>query len=345
MHTRDLAPWQHRHDFHEHRAHAEKRTRLVIILTFVMMIAEITAGTLFNSMALLADGWHMGTHVFALSITAGAYLVARRYARHARFTFGTGKVGVLGGFTSAVVLGVIALIMAAESVTRFFQPLPIRFDDAILVAAIGLVVNVVSAWLLADEDDHHHHHHQKTDVDAGRLAASDSAHDSFATSDKSGEHDHAPGERDHNLRAAYLHVIADAFTSVTALIALVAGKFLGWTWMDPAMGIIGAGVISVWAAGLLRDTGALLLDASVDPVLSQRIRNSIEKESDDRVTDLHVWELAPGRRAVIVSVVSHAPKSPDEYRDLVERCARFSHVSVEVHQCRGEESASVDGRR
>ncbi|RPJ70129.1 MAG: cation transporter, partial [Desulfobacteraceae bacterium] len=236
MHKHTLHRWQHTHRFLPENAHGERATYRVIALTLAMMVVEISAGVAFGSMALLADGWHMGTHAVALGITALAYHFARRHADNPRFSFGTGKVGELGGFASAVVLAVIALIMAVESVQRLLSPLPIRFNEAIAVAVIGLVVNLVSAFMLRDRHRHSHgagpaHHH------------------------------------DHNLKAAYLHVIADALTSLLAIVALATGKIFGWVWMDPLMGIAGAVIITRWSYGLMKDTGKVLLDRDVDPQL------------------------------------------------------------------------------
>ena len=235
MHIHTLQKWKHRHRYNIEDGHGERNTRRVIVLTLSMMIIEITAGYLFGSMALLADGWHMGTHAVALGITAFAYFYARRHSDNPNYSFGTGKVGVLGGFTSAVVLAVIALLIGVESIQRLFSPHPIRFNEAIAVAFVGLVVNVISAFLLQEKHHHHHGH----------------GHD----------HDHSKKFRDHNLRAAYFHVLADALTSVLAIIALFTGKAFGWIWMDPIMGIVGALIISRWSYGLLVDTGKVLLIA------------------------------------------------------------------------------------
>jgi cation diffusion facilitator family transporter len=274
MHLQDLGPWSHAHTFETDRvARGERRTRWVVAITVSMMIAEIAAGTVFGSMALLADGWHMGTHAAALGVAAFAYAYARRHAADPRYSFGTGKVGALGGFASAVGLAVAALLVLVESATRLARPVVIRFDEAIAVAVLGLAVNLVCAWLLRDRD----HGHEHREEEQGHSH---------------GDHDHAHGHhRDHNLRAAYLHVLADALTSVFAIAALVTGKVLGWTWMDPAMGIVGALVIARWSAGLLKDTSAVLLDAEVTTARRDAIRSAIEAGRDDRVSDLHVWRV------------------------------------------------------
>jgi cation diffusion facilitator family transporter len=282
MHIHTLQKWKHRHRYNIEDGHGERNTRRVIVLTLSMMIIEITAGYLFGSMALLADGWHMGTHAVALSITAFAYYYARRNSDNPNYSFGTGKVGVLGGFTSAVVLAVIAILIGVESIQRLVSPQPIRFNEAIAVAFVGLVVNVISAFLLQEKHGHHHGH----------------GHD----------HDHTQKFRDHNLRAAYFHVLADALTSVLAIIALFTGKAFGWIWMDPIMGIVGALIISRWSYGLLVDTGKVLLDRDVNQEAVEEIRAIIEADSDNRVADLHVWRVGSHHLSAIVSIVTHYPK-------------------------------------
>jgi cation diffusion facilitator family transporter len=304
MHIHTLQKWKHRHRYNIEDGHGERNTRRVIVLTLSMMIIEITAGYLFGSMALLADGWHMGTHAVALSITAFAYYYARRNSDNPNYSFGTGKVGVLGGFTSAVVLAVIAILIGVESIQRLVSPQPIRFNEAIAVAFVGLVVNVISAFLLQEKHGHHHGH----------------GHD----------HDHTQKFRDHNLRAAYFHVLADALTSVLAIIALFTGKAFGWIWMDPIMGIVGASIISRWSYGLLVDTGKVLLDRDVNQEAVEEIRAIIEADSDNRVADLHVWRVGSHHLSAIVSIVTHYPKSPDHYKKLLDEIA---HVTVEVNSC------------
>lgn len=309
MHSERPEQWRHSHDFlpASHRRN-ERQTRFVIALTAVMMLVEISAGSVFNSMALLADGWHMGSHASALGIAAFAYWFARRHRDDARFSFGTWKVGVLGGFSSAVVLAIIALLVAWESVGRFFEPLEIGFDEAIGVAVVGLLVNLFSAWLLRDGHSH-------------------GAHE---------EHHH-----DHNLRAAYLHVLADALTSVTAIVGLTAGKFFGWVWMDPLMGIVGSAVIARWSYGLLRETSAVLVDAAVSGETTAKLRAALESNSTDLVSDLHVWQVGPGQLAALASVVSDEPQPAEHYRGLLSSCVELAHVTVEVNPCpdHGREAA------
>jgi cation diffusion facilitator family transporter len=303
MHRTDHSHFRKAHDFVPDFSHAERRTRIVIGVTAAMMIIEIAAGLMSNSMALLADGWHMSTHVIAFLITAVAYYFARTQAGNARFSFGTGKIGVLGGFTSAVVLSIVAFLMAGESVRRLFVPLEIHFNEAIGIACIGLLVNLGCAVLLADR----HHEH-----------GGGSAH-----------------HHDLNLRAAYLHVLADAFTSVLAITALTGGKFFGWAWLDPVVGIVGSCVVFSWAYTLLRDTSGILLDrtpASSD--LPDQIRRALESDGDSVVTDLHVWQVGIGKYAAMISVVAHEPKSCDAYRALLRRHHELVHVTIETQHCR-----------
>jgi len=297
----------HNHVFlGDNHARNERRTWIVIALTGTMMVAEIAAGTVFGSMALVADGWHMSTHAAAMLIAALAYLYARKNARNPRFTFGTGKFGDLAAFASAVVLALIALLIGWESFIRLANPVPISFPQAIAVAVIGLAVNLICAWLLRDDHSHHGHHHHD-------------GHDKH----------HAHG-RDNNLRAAYLHVVADALTSVLAIAALLAGSVYGWLWLDPAMGIVGALVIARWSWGLVRDAGAVLLDyVPSDEDLPEEIRSAIEIEGD-LITDLHVWQLGPGHHGAIVSLVSEHPKAPSSYREKLSHIHDLSHVTVEV---------------
>ena len=260
-------------------------------------------------MALLADGWHMSTHVTAFLITAVAYYFTRRHSSNVQFSFGPGKIGVLGGFASAVVLSVVAFLMAGESVHRLFVPLAIHFNEAIGIACIALVVNLVCAVLL--REDHHHPHDHHGDDD----------------------HRHSHGH-DLNLRAAYLHVLADAFTTFLAIIALTSGKFFGWSWLDPVVGLVGSGVVFSWAYGLLGDTSGILLDRTpVSSDLPDEIRRAVESDGDSIVTDLHVWQVGTGKFAAIISIVAHAPKSSDAYRELLREHEELVHVTIETQVC------------
>jgi cation diffusion facilitator family transporter len=261
------------------------------------MSVEILGGSIFGSMALLADGWHMGTHAAALGITAFAYAYARRHANDPRYTFGTGKVGVLGGFTSAVVLAVIALMMLWVSAKRLVSPVSIRFDEAIAVAFVGLAVNLISAYILGKHPNGHNHTHH----------------------------------HDHNLRAAYLHVLADALTSFLAIIALTAGRFFGWVWLDPVMGIVGALIIGRWSYGLMRDTSKVLLDGEAYSDFTTSIRNTIESDADNIVSDLHLWRIGPNDFAAIITISTHSPRSPGYYKSLLFEYRELRHMTVEVH--------------
>jgi len=309
VHSHTLADWCHDHVFlgHAHDRN-ERRTWAVVALTATMMVAEIAGGTIFGSMALLADGWHMSTHAGALAIAAFAYRFARSHARDPRFTFGTGKLGDLAGFASAIVLAMISLGIGYESVVRLFQPVTIHYPEATAIAAVGLGVNLLSAWLFGgdhdhahghDHDDHHHHHH------------------------------------DHNLRAAYWHVLADALTSVLAIAGLLVAWSFGWTWLDPVIGIVGALVIAHWSWGLIRDAGAVLLDATPNKALAETIRSRLEV-GHDSIADLHIWRLGPGHHGAIVSLVSDHPEPVAHYRDKLSGMRELSHLTIEVHRCAGD---------
>jgi cation diffusion facilitator family transporter len=291
----------------------ERRTWMVIALCAVMMIAEIVGGLLFGSIALIADGLHMSTHASALLLAALAYRYARRHAEDARFSFGTGKLGDLAGFTSAIVLAMIALLIGYEAVTRFIWPVQIHFNEAIPIAALGLVVNVASVLLLSGGHDHGHAHEH----------ASEHHHEH--------EHAHGTARRDNNMRAAIVHVLADAAVSVLVIIGLSFGRWLGWAWMDPLVGLVGAFVIAAWSYGLIRDTGAILLDMNPDRGMAERMRAAIEADGD-RLTDLHLWRLGPGHLGAIVSVTTRRPRGADYYQSLLRRFRALSHVTVQVQQ-------------
>ncbi len=312
MDRHSIEAFEHKHVFlGEKHDRNERRTWRVVALTAATMVAEIVGGSVYGSMALVADGWHMSTHAAALSISALAYRFARRHAHDPRFSLGTGKLGELAGFSSAIILAVIALFVGSESIARLLAPVVISFDQAILIAVLGLVVNLASAWLLFDEEHHHPGHGH--------------GHD---------EHHPHHSVHDHNIRSAYLHVLADAMTSVLAIVGLLAGRLYGWVWMDPLMGIVGALVIAHWSWGLIRSSGAVLLDTVPDPKLARLVRQRIEVEGD-RVFDLHLWRLGPGHLAAIIAVVSDHPQAPAEYKRRLDGIPGLSHVTVEVHACPG----------
>lgn len=304
LRSHDHGLWTHDHHFLAHgHERAEARARLAMYVTAIFMVVEIVAGTAYGSMALLADGIHMATHVGALGLAAGAYWLARRYSGHARFTFGSGKFGDLAAFSSAIVLGLAGFGVAFESVERLISPGPIEYGPAVLVAAIGLGVNVACAVILQGSHEHGHDH----------------AHE---------------GDYDHNMRAAYVHVLTDALTSVLALIALIGGYYYGASWLDPAVGILGAIVIGVWAFGLLRDSAMVLLDAEADPELARDIRAMVEQKLGARVADLHLWRVGPGHHSLIVSLVSADETSAEAIkRELRGRHPELSHVTIEVAVC------------
>jgi len=312
MHVHDLTRWRHEHRHPDVGDRGERNTRRVVVLTLGTMVLEIGAGHLFGSMALLADGWHMGTHAAALGIALMAYAYARRHQDNPAYSFGTGKVGVLGGFASAVVLFGVALLMAFESAARLIAPRVIRFEEAMAVALAGLAVNLVSAYWLQERHRHDH--------GTGIAPTAQAVH-----------------SHDHNLRAAYLHVLADALTSLLAILALLAGMLFGWNRLDPAMGIVGAVIISRWAWGLLHDTGRILLDRDLYPGLAGKIRSRIETDADNMVTDIHLWSGGAYQQIyVIVSLVTRDPRPPDYYKTLLRGVTGIGHLTVEVNPCRGD---------
>jgi len=335
MHSHSMSQWTHGHAFlgahhHEH----ERRTWSVVALTAVMMVAEIVGGTMFGSIALVADGWHMGTHVAALAIAGLAYLFARRHMNDARFTLGTGKFGELAAFASAIILGMIALGIGYESVLRLLHPVAIHYREAVPIAALGLCVNLVSAWLLRESHDHGHGHaHDQGHGYAAPHDHHDHDHD-HANHDHHARRDHGQSghRQDSNFRAAYVHVLADALTSVLTIGALSAAWAFGWTFMDPVVGLIGMMVILSWGLSLIRSAGGVLLDTVPDPAMAERIRDRIETEGD-RLADLHLWQLGPGHAAVIASVVSDTPQPPAIYKQRLHGLAGLSHVTIEVNQC------------
>lgn len=323
MHHSDTNPLSHDHNFlsasHDRN---ERRTRYVVALTAAMMVVEIIAGILTGSMALLADGIHMATHAGALGVAAFAYWFARRHAGNPRFTFGTGKVGDLAGFASALVLAIFAIGIAVESVQRFVSPLAIAYTEAIWIAVLGLAVNLVSAWLLGA--DHHHGH------DHGHAHGHHRHHDHDHADEDHGHHDHA--HADNNLRSAYFHVLADALTSVLAIAALLAGRYLGWAWMDAAMGLVGAIVIGRWSWTLMRDTAAVLVDADAGSERYDEVREALE-DGDAAVGDLHIWRIGPGKFAVMASLIAENPHRPEDYAARLAVHGEYVHVTIAVHRC------------
>jgi cation diffusion facilitator family transporter len=305
---------RHDHVFGQDRTRpGERRTRIVIALTAVTMVVEIGAGLVFGSMALLADGLHMASHAAALGVSALAYVWVRRHAGDPVYSFGAGKMNALAGFSGAILLAGFAVLMAWESVERLFQPVPVAFAQAIAVAVLGLCVNGVSALVLT------------------RSEAGSPSRDPAHGHDHTHHHDH---DHDHNLRSAYLHVLADALTSVLAIVALAGGAFFGWAFLDPAMGVVGAVIVTRWSAGLLVESGRVLLDRQAPASVCDRIRQAVESRPGDRVADLHVWQVAPGGWAAIVTVVSDEPLTPDAYRSLLPVDLGLTHVTVEIVPCR-----------
>ncbi|HEY5951841.1 MAG TPA: CDF family Co(II)/Ni(II) efflux transporter DmeF [Kofleriaceae bacterium] len=331
--THDLSAHAHHTDEGLHNRSGERRTQIVVLLTAVMMVGELIVGFLTGSVALQADGWHMGTHVGALGLTLVAYWYARKHAGNDTFSFGTGKVYALAGFTSGVVLAIVALWLAVEGIEKLIEHPTVNYDEALPIAALGLLVNLVSAWLLGT--GHHYGH------DHGHGHAHDHAHD------HAGDHGHAgnghasgepkkkpvAGTLDFNLRAAYIHIVADALTSVLAIAALALGKFASLWYFDPAMGLVGGTVIVWWSISLCRQASRQLLDVVSSPQHEEVVRRRLEEIDDVKVADLHVWELGPGRRSCIVSVVTSAPRELAYYRDAVLGALPVAHLTIEIHRC------------
>lgn len=323
MHTDKLSQWIHDHVFDEGSHAAERSTRLVMWITLVTMVVEITAGWWFNSMALLADGWHMSSHALAIGLSAFAYSAARRYARDPRFAFGTWKIEVLAGYTSAIFLVGIAAMMVVGSVERLLSPQPIHYQQAMIVAAIGLAVNVLCAFILGGAHDHHGHHHHHGHGDH---------HDDHDHGHHHGHHHH-----DLNLKSAYVHVITDAATSLLAIIALAGGWLYGWGWLDPAMGIVGAVLVATWAKNLVTETGKVLLDREMDHPVVDEIREVVEtgpEKGDTRIVDLHVWRVGKQSYSCAISVVTHDKTlSPQKVRECLAVHEEIVHATIEINHC------------
>jgi cation diffusion facilitator family transporter len=298
----------HQHNFTSVNEQNVKRTWYVLVITVITMIIEVIAGTIYGSMALLADGWHMGTHAAAFCITLFTYSYARKHASSNRFSFGIGKVGVLGGYTSAIALGIVAIIMLAESIHRLLSPIEIQFNQSILVAIIGLIVNIASMFILG----HEHHGHDHSDQ-------------------HSHEHDHHNGH-DHNLKAAYFHVLADALTSVLAICALLVGKFLGWYWLDPIMGVVGAVIITKWALGLMRQTSPILLDENIDKEYQLEIINTIDDEHT-KVTDIHIWKISADHYSASIALCTTTDANVETFKHSLNKFDKLSHLTIEVNYC------------
>ncbi|WP_153769348.1 CDF family Co(II)/Ni(II) efflux transporter DmeF [Labrenzia sp. CE80] len=323
MHKHDMSSWTHDHIFgHDKARPGERRTLIIVLVTAVFMVVEIVAGLYYGSMALLADGLHMASHAAALGISVAAYVYARRHAFDGRFSFGTGKVNSLAAFASAILLGGFAVVMAVESVERLFNPVAISFDQAIWVAMLGLAVNGASAWLLASTPHHHHGH------DHGHHHDHDHDHHHHEEEERTSEL-----HKDHNLCAAYLHVLADALTSLLAIIALLAGKYAGAAWLDPLMGIIGAVLVAHWSLGLLRMSAKVLLDWQAAEPQVEKLRHALLADAGDRIADIHVWSIGQGQYAAEVVIVSDNPRSPNHYKTLIPDELGIVHVSLEVHRC------------
>lgn len=311
MHTHDISRWQHEHVFDSGNQLAERGAKAVMWITLIMMVIEIAGGWWYNSMALLADGWHMSSHALALGLSAFAYAAARHYARDPRFAFGTWKIEILAGYTSAILLLCVAVIMVVSSVDRLLSPQPIHYLEAMLVAGIGLAVNLVCAYILGRAHHHHEHHHHHDDHD---------------------DHHH-----DLNLKSAYLHVMADAATSVLAIVALAGGWLYGWAWLDPVMGVVGAGLIVVWARGLTIETGKVLLDREMDHGVVDEIREVIEtnfSEGGSSLADLHVWRVGKSAYSAALVVVTHDPYlTPERIKAALRIHEEIVHVTIEINQC------------
>ncbi len=340
MHTETISQYQHTHVFGQDQIRSgEKRTLFVIIMTGIMMVGEIAAGIIFGSMALTADGIHMGSHMVGLGITFFAYIYARKHAQDQRFSFGTGKVNALAGYSSAMILIFIALFMAYESIIRIIDPVEILYNQAITVAVIGLVVNGISMLILGEKNhthahgdpdhgvhDHHEHEHEVHEHEGH-------SHSDHDLADNNHEHAHATSDVDHNLKAAYLHVLTDAMTSVLAIIALLAAKYFDFVWMDPVMGIVGAIMVIRWSIGLIQGTTIVLLDHQGPTDVQRKITDILESYKDTKVSDLHIWSIGPGIYSSEISVVTKYPESPDKYKAMIPEDSGVVHTTIEVLTC------------
>ncbi len=312
MHKEQIESWKHHHIFNTDKRAIEKRTFIVVIITFVTMIAEILFGLISNSMALLADGWHMGTHAFALGLSLIAYVSARKFAKDQSFTFGTWKIEILGAYTSAIVLGIVGLIMIFSSVQRIINPLTIHYNQALFVAFIGLSVNVVCAIILnSGKHSHEHGHHHEEEKHSA----------------------HSHHHEDLNLKSAYLHVVADALTSILAIAALLGAKYFNFIWLDPFMGILGAGLIIRWSFLLLKDTGSILLEREIDNPIMNEIKDEIESDGDSKICDFHIWKVSQNKYACIVSLITSKAYPIEEYKMRLKKIPELAHVTIEIYEC------------
>ncbi|PKN65801.1 MAG: cation transporter [Deltaproteobacteria bacterium HGW-Deltaproteobacteria-12] len=302
MHHEQIELWQHQHVFNVEKKTIEKRTLIVVIVTFITMVAEIIFGWLTNSMALFADGWHMGTHAFALGLSLLAYILARKYAKDDRFTFGAWKIEILGAYTSAIVLGIVGLLMIFTSVERIINPLSIQYNQALFVAVMGLSVNLICAVILHAEEHAHEHA------------------------------DHS-NHQDLNQKSAYLHVVADALTSALAIVALMGAKYLNFNWLDPFMGIVGAFLIIRWSVLLLKDTANILIEREMDSPIAKEIKEEIESDGDTKISDLHIWQVAQNKYACIISLVMSGKHTIEEYKTRLKNIQELTHLTIEVYKC------------
>jgi len=329
MHTESIAQWQHTHIFGQDKIRSgEQRTLAVIIITSIMMVVEIIAGVAYGSMALFADGIHMGSHMVGLGISFLAYIYARKHAHDQEFSFGTGKVNALAGYSSAIFLVIIALFMGYESVNRFIHPVTIEYNQAILVAVIGLIVNGASMLILGEKV----HNHPHGDGNDHSHDPTDQEQEHTFDHDRSSGHTHANGA-DHNLKAAYLHVLTDALTSILAIIALLGAKYFRLTWMDPFMGVVGAFLVIKWSVGLIQGTTKVLLDHQIPADIQKRIIGILESYKDTKVSDLHIWSIGPGIYSSEIGIVTKYPESPDRYKTLIPEDTGVVHTTIEVHLC------------
>ncbi|MBF0303397.1 MAG: CDF family Co(II)/Ni(II) efflux transporter DmeF [Desulfamplus sp.] len=345
MHVKTLQKWQHNHNFAIIDNKGEQRTIKVLTLTVITMAIEIIAGLIYGSMALLADGWHMGTHASAFIITIFAYRYAKKHQNNPEFTFGIGKVSVLGGFSSAVALAMVALVMSVESMERIINPQDIYFNQAIGVAVFGLIINGISAFIL--QDNHHHHtdkhkYDDKSDEHKYHKQTNGDKNDKRDQTTDIHHHYEHHHHHDHNLKAAYFHVLADALTSVLAIVALFAGKIFGLHWLDPVMGIVGALVIIRWSYILLKETSPILLDKNIEKENNLIIREKIESDSDNRICDLHLWKVGPDDYAAIISLVTHFPKPTEHYKNLLQDIKHLSHLTIEINQCMDKPCIAIE---